>query len=378
MSARRRTFKPTEHDLETEGKPSASAFDAEFRCLGKRALCAQLPHEAETKYAASGHRIHEALKESDLEGLSDSEQRTASRIMYGESEIVHEYGFEGSESTFEERVWDFDDAFDPTWSARIDRHDWQRDQDRLLVIDNKSGWTLPPPIHSNWQVRSEGALMTERLDAKETVVALIHPHHPDSLWEAKVYSKKDMLDLLDIVRHSVEQIQLPDMPRTPGGIQCQWCKAKRICPEYQAAAAALDQSIADEITDEGFTAIIRRSVDERGLHVAALKEQLKNIEFILNQYTDLATRDPQSVKGFVLKRQMRRSLRDQAQAMELIRKEYGDDILTEVMEVSLTGLEKRLGKTLGAKQAKASVERVLNVVLQFKPTKYYLEESRSL
>lgn len=377
--ARRRTLKPTAHDIEAEGLPSASQFDAEFRCLGKRALCARLPKPADTYASESGHRIHQAMQSFDMTGLTQTEERTASRIMYGEAELVHEYSFEGAHVTFEERVWDFDEELNHTWSARVDRYDWQPAERRLLVIDDKSGWTLPPPIKDNWQVRSEAALLTELHDAQETVVALIHPHHADSLWEAKVYSLDEMLAILDAVRSNVRQIQLPDQPRTAGGIQCQWCPAKRVCPEYKAWQKELDLAVADEIKDEGFTAINRRSDIERGEHVRALKEQLHNIEFILAQYVQLMVKDPNSIKGYVLRRKLIRKFTDEAQAIELVRNAYGNDVVLEALKLSLPELEEVLAPKAGGKRkAKEQVERLLAGVLKFEHSKHYLDESRSL
>jgi hypothetical protein len=371
-------MKPTEHDVETEFLPSASGFDAEFRCLGKRALCKQLPKEKGSYAADSGHRIHEALKESDLEGLSDSEARTASRIMYGEGEIVHEFGFEGADIEFEQRFWDTDDELNHTWSARIDRYDWQPDKKRLLVIDDKSGWTLPPAIHENWQLRSEGALLTEYHEARETIVALVHPFHPDSLWEAKVYSHDEMMALLDTTRRLVEEIQKPDQPRTPGGIQCRWCPAKRVCPEYQAWSAALTQAVADEVQDQGFTAINRRSPDERGEHVRSLKEQQKNIEFILEQYVSLAERDPNAVKGYRLARKLDRHLTNEATAIELTRKAFGQMAVAAALKFNLVALEKELADKYGPTKAKEQVRSALASVIIFKKSRYWLEESRSI
>ena len=378
---KRRTFKPTAHDIETEGLPSASAFDAEFRCLGKRALCAQLPKEEDTAAARRGVRIHAALQAGDFSALSESEARTASRIAYGESEIVHEYGFEGASIEFEKREWDFDDAFNPTWSARIDRHDWMAQDRRLLVVDDKSGWTLPPPIFENWQVRSEGALMADRLNAIETVVALVHPHHADSLWEAKVYSLDEMRHLLDIVRHNVAEIQKPNQPRTPGGMQCQWCPAKRVCPEYKAAADALDQAITDEVQDQGFTAILRQSPEERGSFVAQLHERIKTMQFVLEQYVELAVRDGEDkVKGWRLQRRMVRSIINEVDAMQITRDKFGENALTAALQFNIVALEEYLGtgESMNKKEAKVAVEEALRPVLKFTRSKYFLKESRSI
>jgi hypothetical protein len=378
MKKRRRPDKPDPIEDEREGLPSSSGFDSEFRCPGKRALCARLPKEEDTAVTERGRRIHEALQKGDFNDLADSEARTASRIAYGESEIVHEYGFEGADVTFEERIWDFDDEFNRLWSGRVDRYDWQADKRRLLVLDDKTGWTKPPPIHENWQVRSEAAALCQQSDALEVVVGLIHPHHPESLWEAKVYTQQEMLHLLDITRANVKAIMLPNQRRIPGAIQCQWCQAKRICPEYKAYSADLERAIADEVTDQGFTAINRRDKDERGEHVRALKEQMKNIEFILSQYVELAQRDPDAIAGWKLTRRLTRIVTNEIEAMNLVRAEFGPDALYAALTFSIPALETELAKKSTLREAKASVERVLNPLIKFRKSKYFLEEARSI
>lgn len=374
----RLTMQPNEHDLETEGLPSASSFDAEFRCPGKRDLCKKLPKEKDTAITKRGHRIHEALAAGDFSELAPSDETTASRIAYGESQIVHEYGFEGALIEFEVRFWDVDDALNHTWSARVDRHDWQPKERRLLVADNKTGWGVPPPVHTNWQIRSEAALLAEQFDAQEVIAALIHPHHPDSLWEARVYTREACDQLLGVTRHLVKAIQMPDQRRIYGGIQCQWCMAKRVCPEYIAADAALDLAIADEIQDQGFTAINRRSQEERGEHVRQLKDKVKNVEFILQQYTELMERDSAAIAGWRLARKLTRKVTDESQAMELVKGAYGPELLYGCLTFSIKALEDQLAKKGTRREAKAAVERVLAPILRFDKSRYYLEEARSI
>jgi PD-(D/E)XK nuclease superfamily len=380
MAAKRKKRKMpsiTQHQIESEGKPSGSGFDAEFRCPGKRALCATLPEEEDTAAANRGVRIHKAIESWDLEKLADTERRTAQRIMYGESEIVHEYNFEGAITTFEERVWDFDEDFNKLWSARVDRYDVLNR--RLLVIDDKSGWTTPPPVHMNWQIRSEGALLANLLDATETVVALIHPYHPDSLWEAKVYTRDETNVLLDTVRANVVAIQQPDAPRIPGGIQCQWCEAKRICPEFKAECDKLTQAIDDEIEDEGFTAIIRRSKKERGEHVMWLKEVVKSCEYQLEQYVELMERQGEdSIKGWRLRRKLTKVITNELRAMELTKQRWGEDVMASALKFNLVALEDELKKTMGARAAKRAVIDLLGPVIRYDKSKNWLDEARSL
>jgi hypothetical protein len=377
---KKRTFKPSEHDVEAEFLPSASGFDAEFRCLGRRALAGRLPREEDSAVAARGTRIHAALKESDLSDLAESDQRTASRIMYGEAKLVHEFDFEGAIVEFEQRFWDVDDDLNHTWSARVDSLHYQPDKRRLLVPDYKSGWGLPPPIDVNWQMRSTAALLAERYDVEEVVTALVHPHHADSLYEVRVYTRQDLRDILDTVRLNVAAIQTPDQPRTPGGIQCQYCPAKRICPEYKAQQAQVEQDIADEIEDRGMTAILRRSAGERGEHLRRVKEFIKNAQLLVDQYVMLAERDgEQTVSGYRLRRKRTRSFTNESEAMALVRAEYGTELLYDALHMSLPDLEAALGKKLGSKtEAKTAVQRLLNPVIKFTDGKFYLEEARSV
>jgi CRISPR/Cas system-associated exonuclease Cas4 (RecB family) len=368
-----------EHDVEAEGLPSASGFDAEFRCLGKRALCSQLPKQEDSVVAARGTKIHKALEFSDLSDLAASDDKTASRIMYGEAKLVHEFDFEGAEVQFEHRLWDVDDDLNHTWSAKIDALHFQPDKRRALVPDYKSGWSLPPPIETNWQMRAQAALVADQYDAEEVVAALIHPHHAESLYEVRVFTREDLRDTLDSVRANVWAIQKPDMPRTPNGVSCQYCTAKRICPEYQAEQARIEQSVADEIEDRGFTAILRRSPAERGVHVRGIKQFIKDCQALMEQYVKMAELDESAVHGYTLKHRLTRKLTNEAEAMDLVRQEYGPDLLYDALHLSLPDLEEALGKKLSSKtDAKKAIQRLLNPVLKFEKSKNFLEEARSL
>lgn len=376
---KKRTFTPSAHDIEAEGLPSASGFDSEFRCLGKRALCAKVPREAETTDAARGTKIHEALKESDFGDLAASDERTASRVMYAEAKLVHDFDFEGAEIAFEERHWDVDADFNHLWSARIDALHWQPQKLRAFVPDYKTGWGIPPPLEINWQVRAEAALIADEYGAEEVVAAIIHPHHAESLYEVRVFGRDELLNILDTVRENVRAIQLPDQPRTYGGIQCQFCRAKAICPEYQAEQAAAAQKLADYNEDRGYTEILRLSPDERSEDVRRMKEFKKNCDLRLDQYAELAATNDKAISGYTLTHKITRSFSDEGKAMELVREEYGSDLLYDALHMSLVDLEEALAKKLGTKtEAKEAVWRLLSSVIRKKEGKGFLKEARSL
>jgi hypothetical protein len=210
----------------------------------------------------------------------------------------------------------------------------------------------------------------------------VHPHHADSLYEVAVFTRQDLQAILDTTRNNVQQIQQPNNVRTPGGIQCQWCVAKRVCKEYKALQAQTEQEIADEIEDYGFTALIRRTPKQRGDHVRRLKEYMTNAKALIDQYVELAIKNDDAVDGYTLARKMTRSITNEAQALEIVRRSFGDDVLYEALHLSLVDLEKLLAKNKKAyptaKEAKAAVQRALSPVLRFTKSESYLREARSI
>ena len=374
----KKRVKQTQHDIETEGKPSASGFDAEFRCLGRRELTEQLPKIENTAIQERGQRIHQALADFTFQDLNKSEARTASRIGYLEAEIVHEYSFEGAEVNFEQRFWDVDDELNKLWSGRVDRHDWQPDKRRLWLNDNKSGWALGLPILDCWQVKSEAALLADYYDAVEVVASLIHPHDAEAPYQVAIYSRDQLDEILDSTRFNVAQIQLPGQPRTPGAIQCRWCSAKSICPEYKKQQKDLAQAIADEWEDEGFSAILRRSKKERGAHVHQLKEFMNNCKRILDQYLELARRDGDAIAGWAVRRVYKRIITDEGEAMERVEQRYGEEMVAKCTKFVLTAFEEELSKTMTKREALEVSERVFHGVLKRKDPEYQLREARSI
>lgn len=376
-SAKKRVLR-TEHDIETEGLPSGSKFDADFRCLGKFALEAQIPREDDTTASRRGHKIHKALEHSDLNELSPSDQITASRIMFGEAEIVHEHGFEGAKVVWETRFWDSDD-FRPLWSARLDTLHILSEEERLLVIDSKTGWGIPQSIENNWQIRGQVVLAARQYPARSVVGAIVHPHHPDSLYEVKTFDPKEIAASLITIRKFVELIQKPNQPRTPNGVSCTFCRAKGICPEYKAQMKKIAQAIADEREDKGFTAIIRQTPEERGQRVKELKLFKTDIENIMEQYVTLIAKDENAIQGFGLRRRYTKEITHEGKAIECIEDEFGEEALTHAMELSLARLEEFLGKKLKSKkEAKLQIEQALGRYLRFKPSRQWLEERRTI
>ena len=64
--------------------------------------------------------------------------------------------------------------------------------------------------------------------------------------------------------------------------------------------------------------------------------------------------------------------------MDLVRAEFGPDALYAALTFSVPALEAALAKGSTLKEAKASVIRVLSPLIQYKKSKNFLEEARSL
>lgn len=371
--AKRKRVLVTKHDIETEGLPSGSGFDADFRCLGKWWLERQINKPEKRRVDADrGDRIHEALKKSDLSELCQSDEITASRCIYAEGELVHELDFEQAEAEWEVRLWDTDDELRQLWSVKPDTVLFDRNNFRTLVINYKTGFGVQVPIKENWQVKAEAVAVHIHYRPREVFHGLIHPHHPDLLYE-KIRFAPDLLDVhLETIRGKVAEIQKPNQPRTPNGISCQWCKAKGICPEYQAWAKDLAQAVQDEAEDLGFTAILNRTPEERGDQVKLLKRLQEHIKSQLEQYVKLEAQKPDSVKGWRLKSRWTRSVKNEAVFLRLVKQHFGENAANHALVVSLTALEAYLKKNMSAKKAEEAVKSALNSQIKYTKSESWL------
>jgi hypothetical protein len=345
--------------------------------LGKRALEATLPEREDDVNTRRGSKIHAALEKSDLSGLSTSDEITASRCMFAEGEIVQKYNFEGSAVAWERRVWDVDDNFKPLWSVKIDATHIHPTKPRALTGDYKTGYSTTIPIEKNWQVKAEAAAAALENPVEEVVSALIHPHHPDSLYEVTVFDRVALAANLISIRLNVAAIQMPGQPRTPNAISCQYCQAKGICPEYKALQTTLIQAAQMETKERGWTLIHDRTPDERGEHIKALKMAEADIKELLARYAKFAEGSPAAITGWTLRRSWDRRITNETEALKLTLKHFGNTAAAAATRFSLAKLEEYLKRQMKADEAKERVERVLFTLINRKPKEAYLVEKRS-
>lgn len=378
------------HDEIAEGKPSASSFDSDFRCLGKRALEKEMPPEKESKAASRGTSIHHALAISDLGELSPSDSITASRCMYAESQIVHEYGFEGFNAWWEghpepmselPRLWETSNDLETLWSVQLDSLLQAPDKTRILAADYKTGFMRTQPIASNWQVIAECVAaafnpQSPGYGAKQVLGALIHPHHPDSLYEVRAFNSLELEGHRATINGLVALIEQPDQPRTPNDVSCAFCRAKGVCPEYKAQAKQLMKDIRDEHENRGFAALLELTPEERGQRMAQLKRLEKIIVEQKDRFVELVKGDAEAVTGYRLTKKWDMKVKDEGKILVAARVEFGELAASHAVKFSVPALIDFLKKDMGTKEAKVIATEKLKPFITFKPSREYLMESK--
>jgi len=379
------------HTEKAMGKPSASGFDSEFRCLGKRALCKQLPESPDSAASRRGTIIHAALASSDLSALSASDQKTAEQCFYHEAAIVHEYGFEGSQVWWEDheeaelrldRLWDTGDDFELLWSAQLDSLHLRPGGESALCNDYKTGFGVNVPILYNWQVRAQATLaalcpQSPAFGAEQIVGALIHPHHPDSPYEAISYKREQLEQFLITIRGTVALIERDDQPRTPNRVSCAYCPARGVCPEYIAAQEKLIQAVKDEREQKGFAALLRLTPEERAIRLHDMKALEKVLKDERAKFVALMKDDPEAVKGWKLRNSWDRKITDEGRAMEITKATFGETALSHSVKFSVTALEDYLKLDMKAEEAKEATNAALRPVMTFKMKEAFPAEVKS-
>lgn len=326
---------------EREGLPSASGLDAEIRCPGRRNLVGN-EKQSESKAAQRGTKIHEVLAGSvPLGSIPESDHWTIQRIMFEEcrlvdGELIPGFELHGAdclrESEEKGRLWLSNDNLDRVFSAKPDCIYVKTVGKKKIVVDvnYKTGYSRTVPISRNWQIKSETVLAALQHGADAAVGLLIHPHHPDSLSEVLAFNAETLHENEQRILAAVEEFKNPDAPRTPNGISCAYCPARKRCPEYQHHIAPI---LSGKTSD--WSAL---SKEEKADKLRLNKLVVRQIE----HEEDLAKADlkanPEAVPGWKLRPSSRRVFKDQEAAKSALRNRYGDDA-EKAIEVSLTKSE---------------------------------------
>jgi CRISPR/Cas system-associated exonuclease Cas4 (RecB family) len=219
--------------------PSASSFARYAACPGAFALEAQARETGElaneeTPEALSGSRIHQAMAGEKVQ-LSGEESDIVAKCWQLEAAVLaDEFGEEIKWCAMERerRIWCHDPRdLRPLFSGQFDLV--ARRDDKILIVDYKTGWGDVTAPERNWQLRALVALVAGEEGSLEhppsITAALILPRQNPQI-ERVVYSGQDVLTAWDACIGLARIILSSGQPRIAGE-QCRHCPVRELCPE---------------------------------------------------------------------------------------------------------------------------------------------------
>jgi hypothetical protein len=286
---------------------SASNAAADFCCPGRHTAQAGLPDEP-GEYAEVGRKIHAALACEDgnpPSGLSLEERETFDACRAIEAGLCKQFFGDGpmnrAENRFrvfrEQRYWA---KF--TKDGKEYAHSGQpdvvfRSGMRALICDYKVMHGDVPESPKNLQLRDQAVLVRGNLiPTDEIAVAIIQPwvtHKPELCLYDKAALEESTKRMFDRVVASNQ----PDAKRIPGELQCKYCKARKVCLEYQKWAGAIAPPAMLNLLDVPMASWTPEQISRAASALGPCQKLLDDIKAMLK---DRLTADPNSVPGWAL------------------------------------------------------------------------------
>lgn len=289
---------------ERRGATSASNATADNLCQGRHLAQKGIPDKS-SKDAAHGNLIHAALA-GDAEALATMtvEQRdiydACQKIEAREVEKAFGADWKQAKVWKEQRFWLRFQA-DVAENKLMLEHSAKPDKvyrlgNRALVIEYKTLTGDVPTAPNNLQGRDQVCLVSGHLLVHEVAFLVIQPlvtHTP----EICVYVKEDIERALKEMVSRITASNTPGAPRLAGSPQCDFCKAKVNCVEYNKWAGGnvpmmlhlLDVPIANWTPEQRGEFCDLESV---------AREWLDNCK---NEMKEGLANDPKFVAGWMLK-----------------------------------------------------------------------------
>ncbi len=296
-----------------KGCTSASNALADTLCAGRHLAQAGIPEPPSSEDASTGQRIHAALAESGnrqlMESLSVSERDMFDSCRDIEKKLVLQFFGDANQEyrVFRhERLW-LPNSGQPGFIAHSGEPDVVfRAGTKALVIDYKvlTGDVADAP--SNMQLRDLAVLVAGTYAPLDQVAtAIVQPlvtHSP----EMCLYTLDDLSRAFTELVARVRASNDPKSPRVAGAKQCQFCKAKVGCAEYNRWAGSM-LPVADvdgrQLAAEGLfsVAMANWSPEQRALAASILPIAGKRLEEIKEYLKSLLAVDPSAIPGWGLK-----------------------------------------------------------------------------
>ncbi len=287
---------------------SASSASRDSLCAGAHLAQRGIPEPPTSEDAASGNRIHGALKDSQntalLTSLSSQERSIFDSCRAIEKKLVLD--FFGPEPPpirvyREERLW-----VKFVVQGKLYEHSGEPDcvyvsGAKSLIIDYKTGVGEVQDASSNLQLRDlaclfRGDQMSKGQVIVECATCIVQPLATS---DPVICSYKEP----DLDRAAKEMMQRivaswnPKAPRIAGDVQCKWCRAKGVCKEYQAWASATLPVFRDimALSPANWTP------DQRTIFMDRYQVAAQWLEDTKRFLEGAATTDPDYVPGYAMK-----------------------------------------------------------------------------
>jgi hypothetical protein len=232
----------TDNQTDPRGEwTSASDALADSLCQGRKRAQRGIP-SVQTDDSRFGNRIHAALACGKADGLTLEEREVFDACQKIELRLVGQFfGSPAAVKTFrEQRFW----LKLTSPSNNIIQHSGQPDvvyrlNDRLLILEYKTLAGDVPESSKNLQLRDQAVLSVGHFVTIHSVgVAVIQPlvtHTPE--WT--IYEPADLTRAANEMAARVIASNDLNAKRTPGTVQCKYCRAKAVCLEYQLWAGQM-------------------------------------------------------------------------------------------------------------------------------------------
>lgn len=139
---------------------------------------------------------------------------------------------------------------DPDLGGTADHVRWRPKAKHLKVTDLKygAGKVVEPTDNPQLKLYALGALLSVDKPAETVTVTIVQPRieHEDGRVRDWTFKAVELLDFAADVADAATRTREVNAALVPGDAQCQWCPARRTCPELEAKQHAL---IAAEFKD---------------------------------------------------------------------------------------------------------------------------------
>lgn len=259
---------------ERQNLPSASGLERLVLCPGSWNLEKDLPEPEQSEDAEQGQVIHEFL----AHGPEHHGEYHDDLLPYEAlaAQLVETYIglFTGSIES-EKRLWLRDRNGNSLFSGKFDRLYVQ--EKTGIALDWKSGRSEVTSAEGNWQLRALAVLVAIEFGLDEVIVAIVQPHVSPQTSVCR-YGVNDLRIAATQIREALILAGFPDARRIPGPKQCQYCKAKAICPEARGTVTDLILRPSLEVSNDQLSMLLDRCILAADVIDAIRAEGKKRLE----------------------------------------------------------------------------------------------------